>query len=132
MINAGDTAWVLASSALVLLMTPGLAFFYGGMVRKKNILSVLMQCMMIVCLIGVQWVVMGYSISFHPGSGFWGGLGWSGLNGVGLEPYADYSGTIPHQAFMIFQAMRFLRHYILRALPLHASHGLMTTTLAAK
>ncbi len=105
MINAGDTAWVLASSALVLLMTPGLAFFYGGMVRKKNVLSVLMQCMMIVCLISVQWVVMGYSIAFHPGSGFWGGLGWLGLNGVGLEPYADYSATIPHQAFMIFQAM---------------------------
>ncbi len=103
--NSGDTAWVLASAALVLLMTPGLAFFYGGMVRKKNILSILMQCMMIVCLISVQWVIMGYSISFHPGNGFWGGLGWLGLNGVGLEPYADYSATIPHQVFMIFQAM---------------------------
>ncbi len=103
--NAGDTAWVLISSALVLLMTPGLAFFYGGMVRKKNVLSILMQCFIIVCLISVQWVMYGYSLSFHPGSGFWGGFGWLGLNGVGLEPYADYAGTIPHQAFMIFQAM---------------------------
>jgi ammonium transporter, Amt family len=103
--NSGDTAWVLASSALVLLMTPGLAFFYGGMVRKKNILSILMQCFIIMCLVSVQWVIFGYSLSFHPGTGFWGGFGWSGLNGVGLEPYADYSATIPHQAFMIFQAM---------------------------
>jgi len=105
MINAGDTAWVLVSTALVMLMTPGLAFFYGGMVRKKNILSVLMQCMMIVGLISVQWVLFGYSLSFKPGGGFWGGFGWFGLNGVGLEPNADYSATIPHQAFMIFQAM---------------------------
>jgi ammonium transporter, Amt family len=103
--NTGDTAWVLMSSALVLLMTPGLAFFYGGMVRKKNILSILMQCFIIMCLVGVQWVMYGYSLSFHPGSGFWGGFGWLGLKGVGLEPYADYAGTIPHQAFMIFQAM---------------------------
>ncbi|MCX5708576.1 MAG: ammonium transporter [Candidatus Omnitrophica bacterium] len=103
--NTGDTAWVLMSSALVLLMTPGLAFFYGGMVRKKNILSILMQCFIIMCLVGVQWVMYGYSLSFHPGSGFWGGFNWLGLNGVGLEPYADYSATIPHQAFMIFQAM---------------------------
>lgn len=103
--NAGDTAWVLISSALVMLMTPGLAFFYGGMVRKKNILSVLMQCFFILCLISVEWVVCGYSLSFAPGKGFWGGFSWLGLNGVGLEPYADYAGTIPHQAFMIFQAM---------------------------
>jgi len=103
--NTGDTAWVLISSALVLLMTPGLAFFYGGMVRKKNILSILMQCFIIMCLVGVQWVMYGYSLSFHPGTGFWGGFGWLGLNGVGLEPYADYAATIPHQAFMIFQAM---------------------------
>jgi Amt family ammonium transporter len=93
------------SSALVLLMTPGLAFFYGGMVRKKNILSILMQCFIIMCLVGVQWVMYGYSLSFHPGAGFWGGFGWLGLKGVGLEPYSDYAATIPHQAFMIFQAM---------------------------
>jgi len=103
--NAGDTAWVLISSALVMVMTPGLAFFYGGMVRKKNILSILMQCFIILCLVSVQWVLYGYSLSFAPGRGFWGGFGWWGLNGVGLEPYADYAGTIPHQVFMIFQAM---------------------------
>ncbi|MFA5373724.1 MAG: ammonia channel protein, partial [Candidatus Omnitrophota bacterium] len=103
--NAGDTAWVLISSALVMLMIPGLAFFYGGMVRKKNVLSVLMQCFFILCLISVEWVICGYSLSFAPGKGFWGGVGWLGLNGVGLSPYPDYAATIPHQAFMIFQAM---------------------------
>ncbi len=103
--NSGDTAWVLISSALVLLMTPGLAFFYGGMVRRKNVLSVLMQCFIIMCVLSIQWVLIGYSLSFHPGNGFWGGLKWMGLNGVGLEPYADYAGTIPHQAFMAFQMM---------------------------
>lgn len=105
MINSGDTAWVLISSALVMLMTPGLAFFYGGMVRRKNVLGVLMQCFIILCVLSIQWVLFGYSLSFAPGKGFWGGLSWFGLNGVGLEPYADYAGTIPHQAFMIFQAM---------------------------
>jgi len=105
MVNSGDTAWVLMSAALVLLMTPALAFFYGGMVRRKNVLSVLMQCFIIMCVLSIQWVLIGYSLSFHPGKGFWGGLQWFGLNGVGLEPYADYAGTIPHQAFMIFQAM---------------------------
>jgi ammonium transporter, Amt family len=103
--NSGDTAWILISSAMVLLMTPGLAFFYGGMVRRKNVLSVLMQCFIIMCVLSIQWVLIGYSLAFHPGNGFWGGLGWLGLSGVGLEPYADYAGTIPHQAFMIFQAM---------------------------
>jgi len=105
MINAGDTAWVMVSTALVMLMTPGLAFFYGGMVRRKNVLSVLMQCFIIMCVMSLQWVLFGYSLSFHPGEGFWGGFGWAGLNGVGLEPNADYAGTIPHQAFMIYQAM---------------------------
>ena len=79
MINAGDTAWVLISSALVMLMTPGLAFFYGGMVRKKNVLSVLMQCFAILCIISVQWVLYGYSLSFAPIDGFWGGFLWFGL-----------------------------------------------------
>ena len=105
MINTGDTAWVLISSALVLLMTPGLAFFYGGMVRRKNMLSVLMQCFIIMCVLSVQWVVFGYSLAFAPSKGFWGGLSWIGLHGVGLEPYADYAATIPHQAFMVFQGM---------------------------
>ncbi|MBI3991091.1 MAG: ammonium transporter, partial [Candidatus Omnitrophica bacterium] len=105
MINAGDTAYILISSVLVMLMTPGLAFFYGGMVRRKNVLSILMQCFIILCLLSVQWVLYGYSLSFVPSEGFWGGFQWFGLNGVGFEPYPDYAGTIPHQAFMIFQAM---------------------------
>ncbi len=105
MINSGDTAWVLISSALVMLMTPGLAFFYGGMVRKKNILSVLMQCFIILCVLSVHWVILGYSLSFAPNEGFWGGLKWLGLNGVGFDVYPDYAGTIPHQLFMIYQAM---------------------------
>jgi Amt family ammonium transporter len=105
MLNTGDTAFVLFSAALVMLMTPGLAFFYGGMVRRKNILGVLMQCFIILCAISIQWVLFGYSLSFAPGKGFWGGLSWFGLNGVGLGPYADYTSTIPHQAFMIFQGM---------------------------
>jgi Amt family ammonium transporter len=96
---------VLFSAALVMLMTPGLAFFYGGMVRRKNILSVLMQCFAALCLLSVQWILFGYSLSFAPGNGFWGGLSWMGLRGVGFEPFAAYSSTIPNQVFMIFQAM---------------------------
>lgn len=105
MINSGDTAWVLISSALVMLMTPGLAFFYGGMVRRKNILSVLMQCFIVLCVLTLQWVMFGYSLSFAPGNAFIGGLQWFGLSGVGLEPYADYAATIPHLVFAVFQAM---------------------------
>jgi len=105
MISAGDTAFILISTAFVMLMTPGLAFFYGGMVRKKNILSVLMQCFLVLCLLSVHWMIFGYSLAFAPGSGFWGGLGWFGLSGVGAEPYPAYAATIPHQAFMIFQMM---------------------------
>jgi Amt family ammonium transporter len=103
--NTGDTAFVLICSAMVMLMTPGLAFFYGGMVRKKNILGVLMQCFIALCVVGVTWVLYGYSLAFSPAKGFLGGWQWVGLNGVGLEPYTDYAVTIPHQAFMIFQAM---------------------------
>ncbi|PIS33488.1 MAG: ammonia channel protein [Candidatus Omnitrophica bacterium CG08_land_8_20_14_0_20_41_16] len=105
MVNSGDTAWVLMSSALVLLMTPALAFFYGGMVRRKNVLSVLMQCFIVMCVLSIHWVLIDYSLSFAPAKGFWGGFAWFGLRGVGLEPYADYAGTIPHQAFMIYQCM---------------------------
>jgi len=105
-VSSGDTAWVLMSAALVLLMTPGLAFFYGGLVRKKNMLSVLMQCFFLMCLITLQWVVVGYTLSFGPDiKGLIGSFAWTGLSGVGQEPYADYSATIPHQAFMIFQGM---------------------------
>ncbi len=104
-VDSGDTAWVLVSAALVMLMTPGLAFFYGGLVRRKNMLSVLMQCLMILCLISLQWVVFGYSLSFAPGTRFIGGLKWLFLNGVGLAPNTDYAGTIPHEVFMMFQMM---------------------------
>ncbi len=104
--NSGDTAWVLSASALVLVMTPGLAFFYGGMARKKNVLSLLMQCFFIMCLIGLQWVLYGYSLSFGPDlKGIIGSLDWAGLQGVGVKPFDDYSKTIPHLAFMIFQCM---------------------------
>jgi Amt family ammonium transporter len=105
-INTGDTAWVLLSAGLVFLMTPGLAFFYGGLVRKKNMLSVLMQCFMLMCIITLQWVIFGYSLSFGPDmKGMIGSLSWAGLHGVGITPFADYSATVPHQAFMIYQAM---------------------------
>jgi len=104
-VDTGDTAWVLVSAALVMLMTPGLAFFYGGLVRRKNMLSVLMQCLMILCLISLQWVALGYSLSFAPGNAFIGGLKWLFLHGVGLEPNADYAATIPHEVFMMFQMM---------------------------
>lgn len=105
MVNSVDTLFVLFSAALVMLMTPGLAFFYGGMVRRKNILSILMQCMVALCLVGLQWMFFGYSLSFAPAKGFWGGFAWLGLNGVGFEPFADYSATIPNQVFMFFQMM---------------------------
>ncbi len=104
-INAGDTAWVLISTALVMLMTPGLAFFYGGMVRRKNILGIFMQCMFCLALISVLWVVYGYSMAFGKGNAFVGGLDWAMLKGVGQEANADYAATIPHQVFMIFQGM---------------------------
>jgi Amt family ammonium transporter len=107
--NSGDTAWVLIASALVMLMTPGLAFFYGGLVRRKNFLSVLMQCFAILAVVSIQWVLVGYSLAFAPNSGplgaFIGGLQWVGLKGVAGAPYADYAATIPHLAFMIFQMM---------------------------
>jgi Amt family ammonium transporter len=105
-IDSGDTAWVLISAALVLLMIPGLAFFYGGLVRKKNILSVLMQCFMLMGVITIQWVVIGYTLSFGTDiGGVIGGLDFFGMRGVGIGPNPAFSETIPHQAFMIFQAM---------------------------
>jgi ammonium transporter, Amt family len=106
-IDSGDTAWVLTSSALVLLMTaPGLALFYGGMVRQKNALGTLMQSFIVLALISVQWVLWGYSLAFGPDKGgIIGGLEWVGLRGVGQTPNADYAATIPHQVFMVFQMM---------------------------
>jgi Amt family ammonium transporter len=103
--DTGDTAWMLISTALVMLMTPGLAFFYGGMVGRKNVLTILMQCFILLAIISIQWVLYGYSLAFGPGKGFWGGFDWIGLTGVGLEPYKDYAATIPHQLFMAYQMM---------------------------
>jgi len=105
-ISPGDTAWILMSAALVMLMTPGLALFYGGMVRRKNVLGTIMQSFMVLALISVQWVLFGYSLAFGPTiGGIIGDLSWFGLRGVGLMPNPDYAETVPHQAFMIFQAM---------------------------
>ena len=104
--NSGDTAFVLVSAALVMLMTPGLALFYGGMVRSKNVLGTIMQSFIILGIISVEWALWGYSMAFGPDhGGIVGGLDWFGLKGVGLEPSADYGTTIPHAAFMIFQCM---------------------------
>ena len=105
-IDTGDTAWMLISTALVLLMTPGLAFFYGGLVRRKNVLSIMMQCLILVGVISIQWALFGYSLAFGPDhGGLIGGLSWAGLSGVGVEPNADYAATIPHVLFMLFQMM---------------------------
>ncbi len=106
-INSGDTAFILISAALVMLMTiPGLALFYSGLVRRKNVLGTIMQCFILVGLITIQWVLVGYSLSFGPDRmGLIGGLEWFGLSGVGLDPNPDYAATIPHQAFMIYQGM---------------------------
>jgi Amt family ammonium transporter len=106
-IDSGDTAWVLTSTALVLLMTaPGLALFYGGMVRQKNALGTLMQSFIVLALISIQWVLWGYSLAFGPDrGGLIGGLDWLGLRGVGAAANPDYAATIPHQAFMLFQMM---------------------------
>jgi ammonium transporter, Amt family len=106
-INAGDTAWLLIATALVMLMTPGLGFFYGGLVRRKNVLSTLMHSWFILALISVQWVLWGYTLAFgrDTGLGIIGGLDWLGLNGVGQEPNADYAATVPHIAYMAFQMM---------------------------
>ena len=105
-INPGDTAWILMSAALVMLMTPGLALFYGGMVRTKNVLGTIMQSFMVIALISVQWALFGYSITFGPSvGGIIGDLSWLGLKGVGLAPNPAYAETVPHQAFMIYQGM---------------------------
>jgi len=105
-VDSGDTSWILISSALVMLMTPGLALFYGGMVRSKNVLGTIMQSFIALGVITIQWVLYGYSLAFGPDiGGIIGSLKWVGLSGVGLDPFPDYAATIPHQAFMIFQMM---------------------------
>ena len=106
MINAGDTAWILISTALVMLMTPGLALFYGGMVRRKNVLSTKMMSFALLGIIGVLWALYGYSLSFGPDAGgVIGNLSWFGLRNVGQAPSSTYATTIPHLAFMSFQGM---------------------------
>jgi ammonium transporter, Amt family len=109
-INAGDTAWLITSAALVLLMTPGLALFYGGMVRRKNVLGTLMQSFIAMGIISVLWVVCGYSLGFSKGSPVIGGLEYLFLNNVSPSEVSPYymdrgTGTIPHQLYMVFQMM---------------------------
>ncbi|MFZ1976663.1 MAG: ammonium transporter [Bacteroidota bacterium] len=105
-IDTGDTTWLLVSTAFVMLMTPGLALFYGGMVRKKNVLGTIMQSFIALGIVTIQWVLFGYSLAFGPDfHHLIGNLSWIGLNGVGLEPNPDYAATVPHQAFMLFQMM---------------------------
>ncbi len=114
--TAADTGFMLLSAALVLLMTPALAFFYGGFVRSRNILNTLMMSFVLMAIVGVTWILWGYSLSFAPATAFIGGLQWFGLNGVGLETtdylqgsnpaeVVSYAPTIPHMAFMIYQGM---------------------------
>jgi len=104
--SAGDNAWMLVSAALVLLMTgPGLALFYGGLVRKKNILGTMMQSFAMMGLITVLWAVVGYSLAFGHGNAFIGGFEHVFLRGVGLTPNTDYAATIPEQTFMVYQLM---------------------------
>ncbi|MBW4421664.1 MAG: ammonium transporter [Myxacorys californica WJT36-NPBG1] len=114
--SQADTAFILICAALVLLMTPGLAFFYGGFVRSRNVLNTMMMSFILMGIVGVSWILWGYSLAFAPGLPFIGGLQWLFLNGVGLEttdylagtaPEAvvSYAATIPHQTFMIYQAM---------------------------
>ncbi|MGZ6268488.1 MAG: ammonium transporter, partial [Candidatus Limnocylindrales bacterium] len=107
MINGGDTAWVLTATALVMLMTPGLALFYGGLVRRKNVLSILMQCMFILALVSVTWVLVGYTLAFGKDVNGWGIIGNLdnlGLKGVGFAP-GSYAPTVSGSAFALFQMM---------------------------
>jgi len=103
---SGDNAWMLTSAALVLMMTgPGLALFYGGLVRRKNVLGTMMHSFVMMATVSILWAVVGYSLAFGEGSAFLGDLRYAFLNGVGAEPNADYAGTIPQQTYMIYQLM---------------------------
>jgi len=105
-INTGDTAWILVAIALVMMMTPALAFFYGGMVRRKNILSTLNLSFIVLGVISVQWVLFGYTLAFGPSQGgFIGGLNFAGFLGVGEAPNGTYADNIPHLAFAAYQMM---------------------------
>ena len=104
--DSGDTAWILASSALVLLMTPGLALFYGGLARSKNAGATIMHSFMTIGIVGVVWVLWGYTMAFGPDVGkFVGDFSYFGMKGVSATEAGPYSDKIPHQTFMIFQAM---------------------------
>src|SRR3990172_12735754 len=103
-INTGDTAFLLISAALVMFMTPGLALFYGGMVRQKNILGTLMQSFFALAVVTVLWVLIGYTLAFGPDKwGLIGGLKWLGVSGVGQAPNKAYAATIPALLFMTYQ-----------------------------
>lgn len=104
--NTGDTAFMFLSTVLVMLMTPGLAFFYGGMVKEKNVLSTMMHSYCCIAIVSLQWVLVGYSLAFGPDiSHFIGNLDWTFLNHVGFKPFTAYAPTIPHNLFMMFQLM---------------------------
>ena len=103
--NSANIAWMLACSALVLIMTPGLAFFYGGLVKEKNVINTIKMSFIALGVIAVQWALYGYSLSFAPGNQWIGGLDFAFLKGVGLEAYPTYVADMPHQVFMIFQMM---------------------------
>src|SRR5260370_26742917 len=103
-INRGDTGWMLPSTALVLMMTiPGLALFYGGMVRKMNVLATVMQSFAVTCLVTVLWMIVGYSLAFTEGNAFVGGLSRFMLNGMGVDAITDLAKTIPESVYMCFQ-----------------------------
>ena len=105
-IDTGNTAWILVSAALVMLMTPALGFFYAGLVGKRNALSTLLHSFFVLCLVSVQFVLWGYTLAFGPSQGgLIGGLDWAGLAGVGPEPNPDYAPGVPHLAYMAFQMM---------------------------
>lgn len=104
-ISAGDTAWLLTSAALVFLMSPGLAFFYAGLVRRKNALNTMMMTYVAIALGAIVWMVVGYSLAFSPGTPWIGKLTWAGFRQVGADPQSDYAATVPHLAFAVFQGM---------------------------
>src|SRR4051812_48938724 len=104
-LSAGDTAWMLAASAFVMIMIPGLALFYGGLVRGKNALNTFMMSLVPLGLVTVQWVLFGYSLSFSPGNGLLGSLAWWGFDGVAGAANPTYAATIPHVIFAMFQCM---------------------------
>src|SRR5690348_4538489 len=105
-VSNADNAWMLVSAALVLLMTgPGLALFYGGLVRRKNVLGTMMQSFILMAVVTVVWAIAGYSLAFGGSGSFIGNLDYLFLNGVGSAPTSDYAGTIPHQTFMVYQLM---------------------------